>query len=44
MKIFLQTKIRRQILRIAAVESKLGKTLEEIEMSAIRSRTIRKLT
>ena len=28
---------------IAAVESKLGKTLEEIEMSAIRSRTIRKL-
>ncbi len=29
---------------IAAVESKLGKTLEEIEMSAIRSRTIRKPT
>ncbi|MBO4401057.1 MAG: PTS-dependent dihydroxyacetone kinase phosphotransferase subunit DhaM [Selenomonadaceae bacterium] len=29
---------------IAAVESKLGKTLAEIETSAIRSRTIRKLT
>lgn len=28
---------------IAAVESKLGKTLAEIETSAIRSRTIRKL-
>ncbi len=28
---------------IAAVESKLGKTLDEIETSAIRSRTIRKL-
>ena len=29
---------------IAAVESKLGKTLDEIETSAIRSRTIRKLS
>lgn len=28
---------------IAAVEAKLGKSLEEIETSAIRSRTIRKL-